>query len=133
MSIFFSNVEKEEVLIFHIFIFLIMMLLVPLMMFIILFFHKLCRKEATEDTVLKLTDLLERYLFPQSQVMLSTKIGKGVFGTIYKGYAHKILHNENETLVAIKEVKGTSKEADNHIALQKVNFFVECIHHWNWR
>lgn len=104
-----------------------MMLLIPLVIFIALFFHKLCRKEATDSgTVLKLSDLLERYIFPQSQVMLSTKIGKGVFGTIYKGYAHKILLHENETLVAIKEVKeevkGSSLNADSHIESQKVVF-----------
>lgn len=59
-------------------------------------------------------------MFPQSQVMLSTRIGKGVFGTIYKGYAHKILHHENETLVAIKEVKSSGKDADNYTESQKV-------------
>ncbi|XP_037029495.1 ankyrin-1-like [Bradysia coprophila] len=113
--------KKEEALIFHIFIVLIMILLVPLVIFIVLFFHKLCRKEATDgDTVLKLTDLLERYMFPQNQVMLSTRIGKGVFGTIYKGYAHKILHHENETLVAVKEVKSSGKEADSHTEAQKM-------------
>lgn len=105
-----------------------MMILVPLVIYILLFFHKLCRKETTDSgTVLKLTDLLERYMFPQSQLMLSTKIGKGVFGTIYKGYAHKILHNSNETLVAIKEVKGSTKEADSHIELQKVDMLYKAI------
>lgn len=98
-----------------------MMLLVPLLISIVLFFHKICRKEDSESrTVLKLTDLLERYMFPQSQVMLSTKIGKGAFGTVYKGYAHKILQHETETLVCIKEVKGSAKDAESHIEMQKV-------------
>lgn len=98
-----------------------MALLVPLLIFIILFFHKLCRKEATDSgAVLKLTDLLERFMFPQNQVMLSTRIAKGAFGTIYKGYAHKLLQHESETLVAIKEVKPNSKEADSYTESQKV-------------
>lgn len=114
---------EAEAIIFHIFIGLIMILLVPLVIFIVLFFHKLCRKEATDgETVLKLTDLLERYIFPQSQVMLSTRISKGVFGIIYKGYAHKLLRHENETLVAIKEVKSSGKEADSYSEAQKVLF-----------
>lgn len=93
------------------------------MCFIALFFHKLLQKEATDsDTGLKLTDLLEKYIFPQSQVMLGTRIGKSVFGTVYKGYAHKILPHENETLVAIKEIKGSSSNAASLIETQKVDF-----------
>lgn len=100
-----------------------MILLIPLMCFIALFFHKLCGKEASDGgNVVKLTDLLERYMFPQSQVMLSTKIGKGIFGTIYKGYAHKILQHESETLVAIKEVKGSSTDSQSYIESHKVDF-----------
>lgn len=98
-----------------------MMLLVPLLIYTVLFFYKLCRNDSTDGTtVLKLTDLLERYMFPQNKVMLSTRIAKGAFGTIYKGYAHKLLQHENETLVAIKEVKGTGKENDSHLESQKV-------------
>lgn len=92
------------------------------MCFIALFFHKLCRKEDTGPTTLKLTDLLERYMFPQSHVMLSTRIGKGVFGTIYKGYAHKILAHETETLAAIKVVKASSEDSGSPIESQKVDF-----------
>lgn len=100
-----------------------MILLVPLVIFIVLFFHKLCRKESTDKrTIVKLSDLLERYTFPQSQVMLTTRIGKGAFGTVYKGYAHKILLHENETMVSIKEIKGSTKEADSYIESQKVHF-----------
>lgn len=70
--------------------------------------------------------LLERYdsflicgnLVPFSNH--STRIGKGLFGTIYKGYAHKILNHETETLVAIKEVKGSAKDVESHIESQKV-------------
>ncbi len=65
-------------------------------------------------------------MFPQSQVMLSTRIGKGLFGTIYKGYAHKILNHETETLVAIKEVKGSAKDVESHIESQKVELIVKC-------
>lgn len=99
------------------------MLLVPLVIFIVLFFHKLCRKDTADGAaVLKLSDLLERYLFPQNQVMVSTRVGKGAYGTIYKGYAHKILNYENETLVAIKEVKGSPEEVKRNIFPQKVDF-----------
>lgn len=123
ISFQFINSEKEGARIFHVFIFLIMMLLVPLVIFIVLFFHKLCRKETADSAaVLKLSDLLERYLFPQNQVMVSTRVGKGAYGTIYKGYAHKILNYENETLVAIKEVKGSPEEVKRNIFPQKVEF-----------
>lgn len=99
-----------------------MMVLVPLVCFIALFFHKLLRKETADDVGgWKLSDLLERYLFSQSQVMLSTRIGKGVFGTIYKGYAHKILPHETETLVAIKVVKG--EDGGSPMEAQKVRVF----------
>lgn len=93
------------------------------MCFIALFFHKLLHKETTENGHgLKLTDLLERYMFPQSQVMLGTRIGKSVFGTVYKGYAHKILRHENETTVAIKVVKGSPADVGGLIEVQKVEF-----------
>lgn len=121
MSIF--NLGKKEAGIFYIFILVISILLFPLMCFIVLFFHKLCHKEDTSGgTVLKLTDLLERYMFPQRHVMLSTRIGKGVYGTIYKGYAHKILPHETETLVAIKVVKASPEDAGSPIESQKVDF-----------
>lgn len=98
------------------------MLLFPLVIYITLFFHKICRKESTdEDAGLTLTDLLERYMFPQSQLMLCSKIGKGNFGPVYKGYAHKIQPHENETLVAIKTVKG-SENSTSLAETQKVNF-----------
>lgn len=71
---------------------------------------------------MKLTDLLERYMFPQNQVMLSTRIAKGVFGTVYKGYAHKILTHENETLVAIKVIKGSHEDGLSLAESQKVEF-----------
>lgn len=99
------------------------MLLVPLVCFIALFFHKICGKEATDsEGGLKLTDLLAQYMFPQSQVMLCTPIGKSKFGTIYKGYAHRILAHENETLVAIKVIKGSPENATSLIESQKVDF-----------
>lgn len=99
-----------------------MILLVPLVIFIVLFFHKLCRKEeADSESGLKLSDLLERYMFPQNQVMLTTRIGKSAYGTIYKGYAHKILRHETETLVAVKEIKGNPNSAASHIESQKVD------------
>ena len=53
--------------------------------------------------------------------MLSSRIGKSVYGTVYKGYAHKILSHENETLVAIKVVKGSVEDAASLYEAQKVN------------
>lgn len=92
------------------------------MCFIALFFHKLFQKETTDnETGLKLTDLLEKYIFPQNQVKLSTQIGKSVFGLVHKGYAHRILPHETVTLVAIKVVKG-STDAANITESQKVKF-----------
>lgn len=95
------------------------MLLFPLVCFIALFFHKLFRKETSGEAGLKLTDLLEKYMFPQSQLLLCSRIGKSVFGTVYKGYAHKMLPHENETLVAIKVVKAESSLSES----EKVGFF----------
>lgn len=80
------------------------------------------RKEAEGEAAMKLTDLLEKYMFPQSQVMLSSRIGKSVFGTVYKGYAHKILPHENETLVAIKVIKGSHSDAASLYESEKVYF-----------
>lgn len=54
--------------------------------------------------------------------MLSSRIGKSVYGTVYKGYAHKILSHENETLVAIKVVKGSVEDAASLYEAQKVDF-----------
>lgn len=102
---------------------MIFLLIIPLICFIALFFHKLFQKEASESEAgLKLSDLLERYMFPQSKVMLSSRIGKSVYGTVYKGYAHKILSHENETLVAIKVVKGSVEDAASLHEAQKVDF-----------
>lgn len=98
------------------------------MCFIALFFHKLFRKEATEQAGLKLTDLLEKYMFPQSKVMLGTRIGKSVFGTVYKGYAHKILPHETETLVAIKVISGSSSDAASLYETQKVDNYIRPKH-----
>lgn len=108
------------------------------MCFIALFFHKLYHKDAT-DTVsgLKLTDLLERYMFPENQVKLSTPIGKSVFGTVHKGYAVKILPYESVTLVAVKAIKGNTTTAAGLAESQKVLiyhdktwcftwFYIEC-------
>lgn len=86
-----------------------------------LFFHKLYQKEVSEsDTGLKLTDLLEKYMFPQNQVKLSTQIGKSIFGTVYKGYASKILPHETVTMVAIKVVKGSNADPASYMETQKV-------------
>lgn len=98
------------------------MLLIPLVCFIALFLHKLFRKEDSSEAGLKLTDLLENYMFPQNQVMLCTRIGKSVFGTVFKGYAHKILPHESETLVAVKVVKGSTSDAASLIESEKVDF-----------
>lgn len=57
-------------------------------------------------------------------MMLCARIGKGVFGTIYKGYAHKILAYENETLVAIKVVKGCPDDTASLFESQKVDFWI---------
>lgn len=93
------------------------------MCFIALFFHKLLHKETTDgETGLKLSDLLQKYMFPQNQVKLSSPIGKSVYGTVYKGYAHKILPHETVTMVAIKVVKGNTSSAAGHIESQKVVF-----------
>lgn len=70
---------------------------------------------------MKLTDLLEKYMFPQSQVLLSSRIGKSAYGLVYKGYAHKIQPHENETLVAIKVVKGNNSDAANSYETEKVH------------
>lgn len=100
------------------------MLLIPLVCFIALFFHKICGGEAADSMGgLTLQDMLARYMFPQSQVMLCNQIGKSVFGTVYKGYAHKILPHESETLVAVKVVKGNSDDRYSHLETQKVGFY----------
>lgn len=100
------------------------MLLIPLVCFIALFFHKICGGEAADSMGgLTLQDMLARYMFPQSQVMLCNQIGKSVFGTVYKGYAHKILPHESETLVAVKVVKGNSDDRHSHLETQKVGFY----------
>lgn len=106
-----SILGKEQAFIFNIFIMLICILLFPLMCFIALFFHKILRKEKEGASVMKLTDLLEKYMFPQSQVLLCSKIGKSSYGLVYKGYAHKILPHENESMVAIKVVKGNESDS----------------------
>lgn len=98
------------------------MLLFPLVCFIGLFVHKIIRKEDSGEATLKLTDLLENYMFAQNQVMLCGRIGKSVFGVVFKGYAHKILPHENETLVAIKVVKGSLSDAASVGESEKVDF-----------
>lgn len=78
------------------------------------------RKETSSEVGMKLTDLLDKYMFSQNHVMLSTRIGKSVFGTVYKGYAHKILPHENETLCAVKVVKGSDTDAADLYESEKV-------------
>lgn len=65
------------------------------------------------DADSKIALLIEKYMFPQRKVMLSSRLGKGVFGTVFKGYAHKILSHENDSLVAIKVFKGNPEYTTN--------------------
>lgn len=105
---------------------MIIVLLVPLVCFIALFIHKCFRKEATDsEAELRFAEILERCLFQQSQVMMTTKLGKGVYGNVYKGYAHKILPHESETLVAVKVVQGSSEDAASVFDSKKVEKSIE--------
>lgn len=54
--------------------------------------------------------------------MLGTRLGKGAFGDVYKGYAHKIVPHENETLVAIKVIRASPEDAASLYESKKVDF-----------
>lgn len=67
----------------------------------------------------------KKYEFPREKLKLGKQLGAGAFGIVVKATAEKILHYEDESVVAVKMVK---KQADNEVMKALVSELKIMIH-----
>lgn len=66
--------------------------------------------------------------FPRQQLELTRELGEGAFGVVYEGQAEDILKKKEKTVVAVKQLKGSSDPSVVDNFFREVDFMAKLEH-----